>query len=47
MKESELYIVKDGTLKLLDKPASGFGKTVIHWQDGKPITVEVNYTNKI
>lgn len=47
LKEGSIYIVRNGIIELIDKPESGFGKTIIHWQDGKPITQEVSYTKKL
>lgn len=44
---NSIYIVKNGIMNVIDKPESGFGKTIIHWQDGKPITQEVVYTKKL
>lgn len=46
LKENTVYIVSDGKLKPLDKPKTGFGKTIIHWQDGKITLTEINYTIK-
>lgn len=44
LKENAVYRVKDGVLEKVDVPGDGFGKQIIHWQDGKPIHYEVNYT---
>lgn len=30
------YVVRDGELKEVPKPQSGYGKQVINWQGGKP-----------
>ncbi len=38
------YIVKDGTLTLVDTPPKGFGKQIISWQSGKPSHYELNYS---
>lgn len=46
-KDNELYLCKDGKLVKIEKPKDGFGKTILHWQDGKPILIETNYTQKI
>lgn len=47
LRENAIYIVKQGKLELVEKPKTGFGKTIIHWQDGHPITQEIRYTKKI
>jgi len=44
LKDGEVYVVKNGDLEPVDKPLSGFGKTTINWQDGKPVGYEVSYT---
>lgn len=46
LRENAIYRVKDGVLEKLEAPESGFGKQVIHWQNGKPIYYEVRYTKK-
>lgn len=46
LNENTVYIVKDGKLKPMDKPKTGYGKTIIHWQDGKITYTEVSYTIK-
>lgn len=47
LKDNEIYICKEGELCSIDKPKYGFGKTVIYWQDWKPIRTEINYTKEI
>ncbi len=42
--ENDVYIVKDGKLELVDRPKTGFGKTIINWQDNKPVSLEISYT---
>lgn len=44
--ENAVYKVVDGKLEKIDTPGEGFGKQVIHWQDGKPVHYEVNYTKR-
>lgn len=44
--ENSIYIVRNGKIELVDKPEGGYGKTIIHWQDGKPILQEVHYTKQ-
>lgn len=46
LKENTVYIVKDGELVELDKPKTGFGKTIIHWQNDKVVNKEITYTIK-
>ena len=43
-KEGHIYVVKDGQLEQIEQPRTGFGKTTIHWQDGKPVSLEISYT---
>ncbi|WP_205617927.1 DUF3954 domain-containing protein [Atopococcus tabaci] len=47
LKENEVYICKDGKIKQVEKPKHGFGKTTVHWQNGKPVRVETNFTEEI
>lgn len=42
-----LLIVKNGIIKEVESPPSGFGKQTITWQNGKPTHIETQYTNKI
>ncbi|MGX7395421.1 DUF3954 domain-containing protein [Carnobacterium mobile] len=42
--ENAVYVVKNGKLELVDMPKSGFGKTILNWQDGKVISKEISYT---
>lgn len=44
LKEGNVYVVKDGKLNPVDKPKTGFGKTIFHWQDGKIVNKEITYT---
>ncbi|WP_077623825.1 DUF3954 domain-containing protein [Sediminibacillus massiliensis] len=46
LKENAVYRVKDGQLDRVDVPGEGFGKQVIHWQDGKPQRYEINYSKR-
>lgn len=46
LKENAVYKVVNGELEKVDKPGDGFGKQIIHWQDGKPVRYEVNYTKR-
>ena len=46
LNEDAVYRVKNGQIEKVDKPGDGFGKQVIHWQDGKPIRCEISYTKK-
>lgn len=47
LEEGSVLIVINGKIEKIDKPESGFGKTIIHWQDGKPVTQEIIYTKKL
>lgn len=42
-----LYIVKNGEKKELTAPSSGFGKTIISWEAGKPTRAEHHFSEKI
>ena len=44
--ENAVYMVRKGVLVKVDKPPYGFGKQIITWQDGKPVTCEIRYTQK-
>lgn len=44
--ENAVYRVRDGVIDKLHTPGDGFGRQVIIWQDGKPVTVEIRYTQK-
>lgn len=46
LKENAVYRVIDGKLEKVDVPGEGFGKQVIHWQDGKPHRYEINYSKR-
>lgn len=45
-KKDGVYIVKDGKTKKVTPPASGFGKQVVFWENGKPTRSEVSFTEK-
>lgn len=42
--DNSIYIDRNGIIEPIEKPSTGFGKTIIHWQDGKPVSQEVTYT---
>lgn len=46
IKEEAVYRVKDGELKKITTPKSGYGRQVIVWQDGKITHCEVSFTEK-
>lgn len=46
LNENAVYRVIDGKLEKVDVPGEGFGKQIIHWQDGKPLRYEISYTKK-
>lgn len=35
--EEALYLCRDGKMIKLDSPESGFGETIVKWQDNKAI----------
>ncbi len=41
-----VYIIKDGELKKVTDPLTGFGKQTIAWQQGKITHCEVTFTEK-
>lgn len=47
LQENTLYIYKNSCLEIVDKPVTGFGKTIVHWQDDKPISQEIVYTKRM
>lgn len=42
--ENSIYIVKEGKLVPVEKPKTGFGKSIINWQDNKVVSMEISYT---
>lgn len=46
LKEDAVYQVKNGKLKKITTPLTGYGKQVILWQDGKIAHSEISYTEK-
>lgn len=46
LKEEAVYQVKDGELKKVTTPLTGYGKQVITWQNGKITYSEVTHTEK-
>lgn len=45
--ENATYVVKDGKIEKLGCPQSGYGKQTVLWQEGKPVTIEVNCSKRI
>lgn len=45
--EDGIYVVKNGEKKLITAPTSGFGKTIISWEAGKPTRCEYQFSEKI
>lgn len=45
--EDGVYIVKNGILKPISSPPSGYGKTVISWEANKPTRAEHQYSEKL
>ncbi len=46
LKENAVYRVIDGKIEKIDVPGEGFGKQIIHWQDGKPIRYDISYSKR-
>ena len=46
LKEDAVLVIKNGKLKKMPKPDSGFGEHVVTWQDGKIHAKKVTYTEK-
>lgn len=42
-----VYIVKNGIIKPVEVPKSGYGKSIIHWENGKPTRMETTSTELI
>lgn len=45
--EDGVYIVKNGIMKPISSPPSGYGKTVISWEASKPTRAEHQYSEKL
>lgn len=41
-----IYEIKNGQVKPVTKPLSGFGKQIITWQNGKVTHKEVSFTER-
>ncbi len=46
LREDAVLIIKNGKLKRIPKPDSGFGEQVVTWQNGKIHAEKVSYTVK-
>ncbi|WBX81307.1 DUF3954 domain-containing protein [Virgibacillus salarius] len=46
LNEDAVLVVKQGKIKRIPKPDSGFGEHVVTWQDGKIHAEKVSYTVK-
>lgn len=42
-----VYVVKNGVIKQVQAPASGFGKTIISWEASKPTRAVHEYSEKL
>lgn len=42
-----VYVVKDGQLKSVQAPATGFGKTIISWESHKPTRAEHQFSERL
>lgn len=47
MLEDGVYIKKNGKMKSIAVPPSGYGKTVINWEASKPTRAEYQYSEKL
>ncbi|MGE6370626.1 DUF3954 domain-containing protein [Planococcus kocurii] len=47
LSKNSTFIVKDGIIKEIKAPPTGFGKQIVCWSNGKPTHVEFNYTEPI
>lgn len=46
LREDAVLVIKQGKLKEINAPDSGYGEQVITWQDGKIAHEKVSYTVK-
>lgn len=46
-KTDGVFVVKNGTIKPIEAPMSGYGKTVISWEAGKPTRAEHQFSEKL
>lgn len=46
LKEDAVLVIKNGELRSVPTPDSGFGEQSVLWQDGKIHTIRVSYTEK-
>lgn len=42
-----VYVVKDGNLKQVQAPTTGYGKTIINWEASKPTRAVHEYSEKL
>ncbi|MBM7607557.1 hypothetical protein JOD29_000801 [Lysinibacillus composti] len=42
-----VYVVKNGEMKAVQAPATGFGKTIISWEANKPTRAIHEYSEKL
>lgn len=47
LQKNALYVVKDGKIKLIEAPPTGFGKQTVCWQNGSPTHVDYSYSRPI
>ncbi|QKS71923.1 DUF3954 domain-containing protein [Paenalkalicoccus suaedae] len=45
--ENAVYIVKDGFIKKVNRPETGFGRHIVSWQKGKPVYAEIQVTEHL
>lgn len=46
LKEDAVLVIKEGKLKKIPKPDSGYGEQVVTWQNGRIHAEKVSYTLK-
>lgn len=47
LSKNSTFIVKNGIIKEIKAPPTGYGKQIVCWSDGKVTHVEFNYTEPI
>lgn len=42
-----VFVIKKGIIKPIEAPVTGYGKTVISWEAGKPTRAEHQFSEKL